>query len=188
MIILLYTYLTVPIMSLMTIVSSYSLRTYILKCSGHFKSLNSHPLDFLLHFITFKHVKSLFLFLNSNKFATHANILTKKLINQFEIQIAHGQEIYTFNVQTMNMAFNAFTMWKNHHLVFPTKKLCFFRPCSIESSLWSIHHLKTLQTQANCSFHCVKLVLSKWSNFTKSWFNIFKVVPSFTPFILANIV
>ena len=76
----------------------------------HFKSLNSHFLDFLFHFITFKHVKISFLYLNSNKFTTHANILTKKLINQFEIQIAHEQEIRTFNVQTMNMAFNTFTM------------------------------------------------------------------------------
>ena len=76
----------------------------------HFKSLNSYPLDFLLHFITFKHVKISFLYLNSNKFATHANILTKKLINQFEIQIGLEQEICTFNVQTMNIAFNAFTM------------------------------------------------------------------------------
>ena len=73
-------------------------------------SLNSHHLNFLLHFITFKHVKSSFLFLNSYKFTTQENILTKKLINQFETQIAHEQEIRTFNVQTMNMAFNAFTM------------------------------------------------------------------------------
>ena len=42
--------------------------------------------------------------------STHANILTKKLINQFENQIAYEQEIHTFNVKTMNMAFNAFTM------------------------------------------------------------------------------
>ena len=60
--------------------------------------------------MTFKHVKISFLYLNSNKFSTHANILTKKLINQFEIQIAHEQEIRPFNVQTMNMTFNAFTM------------------------------------------------------------------------------
>ena len=72
--------------------------------------LNSYLLDFLLHFITFKHVKSSFLFLNSNKFATHANIVTKKLINQFEIQIAHEQEIRTFNVQNMNMVFYASTI------------------------------------------------------------------------------
>ena len=38
-----------------------------------------------------------------HKSATHAKILTKKLINQFEIQIAHKQEIHTFNVQTMNI-------------------------------------------------------------------------------------
>ena len=92
--------------------SSHSLENHLGKYSFtlYFKSLNSHPLDFLLHFITFKHVKISLLYLNSNKFATHANILTKKLINQFEIQIVHEQEIHTFNVQIMNMVFNAFTM------------------------------------------------------------------------------
>ena len=118
----------------------------------HFKSLNSHHLDFPLHFITFKHVKSSFLFLNLYKFTTHANILTKKLVNQFEIQIAHEKEIRTFNVQTMNIVFNASTIWKNHHLVLTTMKICFFKPCSTESSLWLIHHLKTSSNPSQLLF------------------------------------
>ena len=40
---------------------------------------------------------------------------------------------------------------------------------------------RPLQIQTNCSFHQVKLVPSKRCNFIKSWFNIFKVVPSSTP-------
>ena len=119
----------------------------------HFKSLNSYPLDFLLHFITFKHVKISFLYLNSNKFATHANILTKKLINQFEIQIGLEQEICTFNVQTMNIAFNAFTMWKNYHFVLPTKKLVSlsFIPLNLLYDRFIIS--TTLQIQVNYSFY-----------------------------------
>ena len=117
----------------------------------------SHSLDFLLHFTIFKHIKSSFLFLNSYKFATLANILTKKLINQFEIQIAHEQGICTFNVQTMNMVFNASTIWKNHQLVLTTMKLCFFKPCSIESSLWSIHHLKTSSNPSQLLFPLSKI-------------------------------
>ena len=91
-----------------------------------------------------------------------------------------------FNVQTMNMAFNAVTMWKNHHLVLPTNKL--FPLSLIPLNLlydWFIIW-RTLQIQANCSFYCVKLVPSKRSNFTKSWFNIFKVVPSFTPYLVVK--
>ena len=136
--------------------------------------------------MTFKHVKISFLYLNSNKFATHANILTKKLINQFEIQIAHEQEIRTFNVQTMNMAFNAFTMWKNHHLVLPTKKLVSLSLILLNLLYDRFIIWRTLQIQANCSFYCVKLVPSNRSNFTKPWFNIFKVVPSFTPCLVVK--
>ena len=127
-----------------------------------------------------------------HKFATHAKILTKKLINQFEIQIAHEQEIRTFNVQTMNMAFNVSTMWKNHHLVLPTKKLVSLSlaPLNLLVPLNLLYDRfiiwKTLQIQANCSFYCVKLVPSKWSNFTKLWFNIFKVVLSFTPYLVVK--
>ena len=149
--------------------------------------MNFHHLDFLLHFMTFKHVKISSLYLNSNKFATHANILAKKLINQFEIQISHEQEICTFNVQTMNLAFNAFTMWKNHHFVLLTKKFVSLSlvPLNLHCDRFIIW--RSLQIQANCSFYRVKLVPSKQSNFNKPWFNIFKVVPSFTPCLVANI-
>ena len=100
---------------------------------------------------------------------THANILTKKLINQFEIQIVHKQEICTFNVQTKNMAFNASTMWKNHHLALPTKKLVSFSlvPLNLHYDRFIIWRRN--QIQANCTFYWAKLVPSKRSNFTKPW-------------------
>ena len=93
-----------------------------------------------------------------------------------------------FNVQTMNMAFIAFTMWKNHHLVLPTKKLVSLSlvPLNLHYDRFIIW--RTLQIQANCSFYHVKLLPLKWSNFTKPWFNMFKVVQSFTPCLVANIV
>ena len=150
----------------------------------HFKSLSFHLLDFLLHFITIKHVKISFFYLNSNKFATYANILTKKFINQFEIQTAHEQVICIFIVQTMNMAFNVSTIRKNHHLVLLTKKLASLSQLKIHYDRFIIW--RTLQILANCSFYRVKLVPSKRSNFTKPWFNIFKVVPSFTPYLIVK--
>ena len=105
------------------------------------------------------------------------------IVLKFEIQIAHEQEIRTFNVQTMNMAF---TIWKNHHLVLPTKKLIFLTLILLNLLHDRFIIWRTLQIQANYSFYCVKLVSSKWSNFTKPWFNIFKVVPSFTPYLVVK--
>ena len=68
-----------------------------------------------------------------HKSATHAKILTKKLINQFEIQIAYKQQIHTFNVQTMNI-YCIHTV-KESSPCLANKETSFFKPCSIKSSL-----------------------------------------------------
>ena len=95
------------------------------------------------------------------------------------------QKLY-FNVQTMNMAFNAFTMWKNYHIVLPTKTLVSLSLIPLNLLYDQFIIWRTIQIQANCSLYCVKLVPSKRSNFTKPWFNIFKVVPSFTPCLVVK--
>ena len=68
----------------------------------------------------------------------------------------------------MNMAFNASTMWKNHHLALPTKKLVSFSlvPLNLHYDRFIIWRRN--QIQANCIFYWVKLVPSKRSNFIKA--------------------